>query len=154
MKFIADAMLGKLARRLRLLGIDVRYDSRTHDNEVLRLALVEQRTILTRDRGLAARPLAVQCLLIESDRVDEQIVQLQAAFPGLRPPSPLTRCSVCNSGLEPVGRDAARDLVPDHVFRSANAFLRCPGCGRVYWRGSHVKRMGFGGDARIRPASS
>jgi uncharacterized protein with PIN domain len=58
MKFIADVMLGKLAKRMRLLGFDVLYDPAYEDNEVLRLALDHDRVILTRDAGLASRPLA------------------------------------------------------------------------------------------------
>ena len=67
MKFIADVMLGKLAKRMRLMGFDVLYGSTCEDNEVLRLALDQGRIILTRDTGLASRPLAQNHLLIASD---------------------------------------------------------------------------------------
>ncbi len=154
MKFVADAMLGRLARRLRLLGVDVRYDAGADDNEVLRISLEEERTILTRDHGLASRPLAVQCLLIQSERIDEQVSQVLAACPDLRRAAPLTRCSVCNSCLRQAARESVRDLVPDQVFRSRQTFLRCEGCGRVYWKGSHTSRMAVSqGRNRNGPAS-
>jgi len=140
MKFIADAMLGKLAKRMRLLGFDVLYDPACEDNEVLRLALDQGRIILTRDTGLASRPLARDHILIGSDLVDEQLHQVLEAF---SPPDggPLTRCSLCNEPLSVLDRKDARDVVPDHVHATAIGFLRCARCGRVYWKGSHVRNM-------------
>ncbi|UCE87873.1 MAG: twitching motility protein PilT, partial [Deltaproteobacteria bacterium] len=31
--------------------------------------------------------------------------------------------------------------VPPRILREHSAFLRCPGCERVYWSGSHTDRM-------------
>ena len=140
MKFVADVMLGKLAKRMRLMGFDVLYDSCCEDNEVLRLALDQGRIILTRDTGLASRPLAQGHLLITSDLIDEQLQQVLEAF------SPsgehaLTRCSLCNEQLSVMDRKDARDLVPDHVAATVYEFWRCEHCGKVYWKGSHVKNM-------------
>ena len=140
MNFIADAMLGSLAKRLRLLGFDVLYDHTLADNEVLRLALEQGRVILTRDTGLAARPLARNHVLIKSDHVDDQVQQVLDAF-SLPAAGLLTRCSVCNQQLSPLDRDIARDRVPEHVLRTVTTFFECRGCGRVYWEGSHVKNM-------------
>jgi len=154
MKFIADVMLGKLARRLRLLGISVHYDAAATDNEVLRQSLEQGLTILTRDTGLAARPLAGNTLLIRSDRPAEQIKEVFASFPSLMHHSPLTRCSICNHRLESANPVEVRDRVPPHVQATVHRFLLCNGCGRVYWKGSHVARMGLAGGKRKRPASS
>jgi hypothetical protein len=140
MKFIADAMLGKLAKRMRMLGFDVLYDPACEDNEVLRLSLEQGRIILTRDTGLASRPLAQNHILIGSELVDEQITQVL----GLASPpdgGPLTRCSLCNVPLSMLDRMNARDLVPDHVFATVREYWRCGKCGRVYWKGSHVRNM-------------
>jgi uncharacterized protein with PIN domain len=142
MKFIADAMLGSLAKRLRLLGFDVAYDPSFSDNEVLRIALEESRIILTRDNGLASRPLAANHLLIASDSIDSQVEQILAFFPASGNDA-LTRCSVCNGPLDALHRNDARDLVPDHVFTTVNVFRHCRNCGRVYWKGSHVRNMGY-----------
>jgi uncharacterized protein len=140
MKFIADAMLGSLAKRLRLLGFDVRYDHNLADNEILRLALEQGRVILTRDTGLASRPLASDHILIQSDLVEEQLSQVLALFP-MSDQEALTRCSVCNTPLASFDKREARDLVPDHVFSTINEFWRCGNCGRLYWEGSHVRNM-------------
>jgi len=140
MKFIADVMLGKLAKRMRLMGFDVLYGSTCEDNEVLRLALDQGRIILTRDTGLASRPLAHNHLLITSDLIDDQLRQVLDAF------SPsgehaLTRCSLCNGQLSVLDGKDARDLVPDHVAATVHEFWRCGHCGKVYWKGSHVRNM-------------
>lgn len=141
MKFIADAMLGSLAKRLRLLGFDVLYDPSSTDNEVLRLSLEQARTILTRDTAFASRPLASNHILITDDNIDRQIEQVLAFVPATASDA-LTRCSVCNGLLDAMNRNDARDLVPDHVFSTIDAYRRCRDCGRVYWEGSHVRNMG------------
>lgn len=140
MKFIADAMLGRLAKRLRLLGSDVLYAPDMTDNELLRLALEQGRIILTRDTGLASRPLARNHLFIASDRVDDQVQQVTAAF-SLAPETALTRCSVCNVPLETLGTESARDRVPELVLRQRKPLMHCRKCGRIFWRGSHVRNM-------------
>ena len=133
-------MLGRLAKRMRLLGFDVLYDRTLSDNEVIRLALEENRVILTRDTALAARPLASNHLLIASDFIREQIEQVLSAFSdeALRP---LTRCSACNDRLDTIAKEEARDFVPRYVYEQKGSFLRCPRCGRIYWKGTHVQRM-------------
>ena len=141
MKFIADAMLGKLAKRLRLLGYDVLYNPAYDDNEIIRLSLEQDRIILTRDTGLAERPLAANHLFIQSDHVKDQLKQVFEAFQITEEPAPLTRCSLCNEPLIALDKQEARDLVPQYVYDRNDSFLRCGKCGRVYWKGTHVKRM-------------
>ena len=139
MKFIADVMLGRLAKRLRLRGIDVLYNNGLDDNSIIRISLEQNRLILTRDNGLARRPLAASHLLICSDRVDEQVHQVLTAYQiGA---TPLTRCSECNETLTPIDKDEAVDLVPAYVYKTCDFFLRCGACGRIYWKGTHVDRM-------------
>jgi uncharacterized protein with PIN domain len=135
MKFIADVMLGRLAKRLRLIGLDVLYDTALDDNGIIRLSLEQDRVILTRDTGLAARPIAANHLFITSDRVQEQVEQVRSAFP--LDALPLTRCSACNEPLA-FGTGARRGSRTGVCVRNQYAFLRCPGCERIYWKGSHV----------------
>ncbi len=141
MKFIADVMLGRLAKRMRLLGFDVLYDRTLHDNEIIRLSLEEDRVILTRDTALAARPLAKNHLLVSADRVQEQMGQVRSTFPHEMSDTPLTRCSVCNEMLMQIVRHEVKDLVPSHIYEKKADFMQCPTCMRTYWRGSHVKSM-------------
>ncbi len=145
MKFIADVMLGRLAKRMRLLGFDVLYDRTLEDNELIRLSLEQDRVILTRDTVLGARPLAANHLLIKSDFVQEQIEQVLSAIPLETPLNPLSRCSGCNEPLDRITREEARDLVPQYVYENKDLFLRCPRCKRTYWHGTHVMRMAIPG---------
>ncbi len=141
MKFIADVMLGRLAKRMRLFGFDVLYDRTMNDNEIIRISLTQDRVILTRDTGLAERPLAANHLFIENDNVREQLRQVMETFHIEKVPGPLTRCSVCNSPLSPVAKQDVKDLVPQYVYEKNNSFLRCEKCGKAYWKGTHVRRM-------------
>jgi uncharacterized protein with PIN domain len=140
MKFIADVMLGRLAKRMRLLGFDVLYDRSLDDNGIIRLSLEHDRVVLTRDKGLAARPLAMNHLFIINDRVQDQLRQVRSAFP-LEPVQPLTRCSECNTPLTQIEKSDAQEQVPQHVYEQTRDFLHCSTCGRIYWKGSHVQRM-------------
>lgn len=141
MKFIADVMLGKLAKRMRLLGYDVLYDNRADDNEIIRLALEQDRVILTRDTGLATRPLAKNHFFIESDDPDEQLKQLVDHFSLLSARHSLTRCSICNESLTPISKSEAKDLVPEHVYKKHIGFFQCNTCRKIYWKGTHVESM-------------
>lgn len=138
MRFVADAMLGKLAKWLRVLGCDTRYRSYYKD---LGPFVGEGRRLLTRDRKRAERfPDAV---LIRSDRVGDQVVQLREEL-GLSPDRSqwFSRCLVCNAPLEPVQPERARENVPEYVFyRNMPEIRYCPACGRHYWPGSHRERM-------------
>lgn len=140
MKFIADAMLGRLARRLRLLGFDVIYDRNLDDNGVIRHSIEERRTILTRDRALIKRPLASNHLFIASEDVDRQLDQVLSLFSSSAIRE-LSRCSRCNTPLSPLPRSEAKELVPRYVFDAYDEFSRCESCKRVYWKGTHVRRM-------------
>ena len=141
MKFIADVMLGKLAKRMRLLGFDVLYDRTLDDNEIIRLSLEQQRMILTRDSALAERPLATNHLFITANLVKAQLDQALSAFHIKTVTGFLTRCSLCNEVLAPISKEEAKDLVPPYVYDKQENFLRCETCRRIYWVGTHVKKM-------------
>jgi uncharacterized protein with PIN domain len=143
MKFIADVMLGRLAKRMRLYGFDVLYDRNSNDNDIIRLSLGQNRIILTRDTQFAERPLASNNLFITSDRVKDQLHQVVETFNLEIGPSILTRCSVCNEPLIEITKQDAEDLVPDYVLEKKNSFLRCAKCRRIYWKGTHIERMGL-----------
>ena len=145
MKFIADVMLGRLAKRMRLLGLDVLYDRTPNDNEIIGLSLEQDRVILTRDNALSDRPLAENHLFINSDFVQEQVEQVLSSFPLEKRLDPFSRCSECNDPLDRITREEAQDLVPQHVYENNYLFLRCPRCKRTYWQGTHVMRMAIPG---------
>ena len=139
LRLLADGMLGKLAKWLRLLGYDAAYDNAADDHELARRARAEGRVLLTRDRELAARR-GLRALLIQSEALEEQTREVQDAL-GPPPAPALSRCAVCNTALEPVSPEDVADRIPPYVLRTQSDFRRCPGCGRVYWPGTHVDGM-------------
>ncbi len=140
--FLADAMLGSLARWLRVLGFDVHYDSELDDAELVERALAEDRLILTRDTRLIQRRKARRHLLIRSDAVAEQVRQVVAELHlEVDPQRAFGRCLRCNEPLAELPADRARRHVPPHVARTQDRFSRCPICRRIYWPATHVERM-------------
>lgn len=140
-RFVVDAMLGRVARELRLLGYDAVFERAADDSALLRRAQAEDRILLTRDRGLAARARGVRCLVLHSDLPLGTTREVMAALGEVRPPGVLSRCTECNALLEPLPKEEARERVPDHVANGVLRFLHCPGCGRVYWPGTHAARL-------------
>ncbi len=144
--FVADCMLGRLARWLRVLGFDVAYFPRIEDTALLGIARREGRVLLTRDTGLFERKGGHPALLIESGRWEDQVVQVLDAF-GLKDRvAPHTRCLDCNAPLKPVPKERARNLAAPFVVERAGSLALCRACGRVFWKGSHAADM----EARIR----
>jgi uncharacterized protein with PIN domain len=96
------------------------------------------RVLITRCGSAAALPWA-RAILLEEDRLEDQLIQVARAFPPHAPP--LTRCSICNTQLEGVDRESVRKRVPPYVYRTAPSFSICPGCRHVYWPGTHYERI-------------
>lgn len=139
-RFAVDVMLGRLAKWLRLLGQDVAYGSQVRGKSLVRVARLEQRAILTRERRLRADP-KLPLLVIDSDRFREQLQQVVLAY-GIDPFADLfTRCSRCNATLEPVSPREVQARVPLYVAETAIRFVRCPRCRHLYWPGTHHERM-------------
>ena len=145
MTFVADCMLGRLARWLRVLGFDVLYFPRIEDASLLAIARREGRVLLTRDTGLVERAGAFPALLVASEKWEDQIVQVLTTFRLKDVVAPHTRCLDCNAPLKPVPKERARNLAAPFVVEHGDAFALCPACGRLYWKGSHAADM----EARI-----
>lgn len=141
--FLADAMLGGLARWLRILGLDTYYDPDLDDPELVERAVDEDRVILTRDAKLVERRDARERhVFIESEVVDEQVRQVLEEC-GIEPRSAelFSRCLRCNEALRPMPTEEAHRVVPPFIARTRIRFRRCPACERIFWRSSHVRRM-------------
>ncbi len=141
-RFLADAMLGSLARWLRVLGFDTFYDPGLEDAELVARAVADERIILTRDRRLVERRDAHRHLLLRSERLEGQLREVVAGCGlRLRDDRLFGRCLRCNGRLLPIPVAAVRGRVPAHVAATRERFRECVRCRRVYWRASHVRRM-------------
>ncbi|MBI5212637.1 MAG: Mut7-C RNAse domain-containing protein [Nitrospirae bacterium] len=153
LRFIADVMLGSLAKWLRILGFDTSYFRTIDDNEIIRIAKQEQRVLLTRDTRLVKSKKVSKHILIKANDMPGQLKEVLKSLP-LAPHGsstcplslPFTRCSKCNGELEFSDKESVSGNVPEHVFLNFDSFLRCGDCGKVYWEGSHKKLI----DGQIR----
>lgn len=132
---LMDAMLGELARWMRLQGYDAAFLPDTPDMVVMRKAKSEGRVIVTCDHQLA-RKRGIEAILLKSRTLEEQIDTL-IELVGM-PSEPLQiRCGICNVGLVELSHLAAQKRVPPYVWRTHEFFTECPNCKRVYWKGTH-----------------
>lgn len=140
-RFLADAMLGRLARWLRVLGFDTRYDPAGDDKELVALADAEHRVLLTRDRHLVRFLRPQRPLLVAAEQPLAQLREVILAC-RLSPPAELfTRCLLCNQPLQQASAEEAATLVPETARHLPGPVRRCPHCRHIYWHGSHTRRM-------------
>ncbi len=144
-RFIADDNVGKLARWLRMLGYDTLFINGLDDNRLIRLALKEDRVLLTRDTQIMKRRVVsigcLKALFIEGDNPREQLCQVVRVMGLDCRDKQFTRCLECNGVLLPRSKEDVREVVPPYVFKTQDQFMQCPGCQRIYWRGTHWHRM-------------
>jgi uncharacterized protein len=144
MRFIADIMLGKLARYLRMAGNDVLYFNDISDDEILRIARVQDRIMLTRDNLMLQRRECkngiISSIMIKEDDLLGQLSQVKNDL-NINLTPLLIRCPRCNSLLEKVRKPGLEGKVPPYVFKTQISFLFCAGCGKYYWRGTHYENI-------------
>ena len=141
MRLFCDEMLGSTARWLRAAGYDAQLaEPGRPDAEILEQCRAEDRILVTRDRRLAQAAAAVRTVLLTGDDPDRHAQALCEALGVDWTLAPFTRCLVDNAPLEPA---EAADLagIPEQSRALPGPFRRCPRCGRIYWPGSHVRRM-------------
>lgn len=138
-EFAADRTLGKLAKWLRLMGFDTLFEGDAAGGG-FREAAGRNRILLTRMRRRRGAP-AAETIFIESDDPRQQIREVIAHLnldPSLL--EPFSRCLRCNQKLDNIDPVDAYGRVPDYIWETHADFSRCPGCGRIFWPGSHVQR--------------
>lgn len=125
-RFLADLMLMRLARWLRLLGQDVAVPAGKRDGDLMHQAAQEGRTVITRDRGLSqsCRRAGMRCILILSSDICGQLEEMAAA--GVPLQLDPKRCTVCNGLL-------------DEIEQPQGQMWQCRDCRKLYWKGGHWK---------------
>jgi hypothetical protein len=139
--FVADGHLGKMTRNLRLLGFDVAYDQKANDRQLLDLMARENRALLTCDRRLLMHAIVQHGYCPRSQNAEEQTIEVVRRFKLLDLIAPFTRCLRCNARLQNAAKaDVIEELEPlTKIYYEQ--FRRCPGCGQIYWSGSHFEKL-------------
>ncbi len=140
-KFILDVHLGKLARWLRMLGFDTAYRNDYDDPEIVRTALAEQRIILTRDIGILKTGAVTHGYWLRSTDPEEQVREVIRRFDLRDQIQPFHRCMACNGIIAHVEKEEIRSQLLPRTATYYHAFFRCTDCGKIYWKGSHFKKM-------------
>ena len=140
MNFIADSMLGKLAKWLRALGYDTMYQPFYREG-VIGDFVRGGRQLLSRHRPTVTR--YANSVLIHADHVKDQLHELKnGGIISSDRSEWFSRCLLCNTPLEEAKGTDARENVPEYIFyQSASEISFCPSCGRYFWPGSHRERM-------------
>jgi uncharacterized protein with PIN domain len=127
--FDVDGMLGRLAKWLRILGFDA--------------ACPRSRPTAGRIFVTVRKSIAYSgAILVTGQDPLEQLRQVLEQA-GVRPDPKLllSRCLICNVPVQGVTREVVAGRVPDRIFEKTELFRQCPKCGRIYWEGSHEKRI-------------
>jgi uncharacterized protein with PIN domain len=141
LRFVLDVHLGKLARYLRMAGFDALWHRDARDDELARSSASECRVLLTRDVGLLKRREVIHGSWIRATDPARQLTEVAVRYRLARHASPFSRCVRCNVALRPVPKDEVAASLPERVRAGQDSFQRCSSCGRVYWAGTHVRRM-------------
>jgi uncharacterized protein with PIN domain len=139
--FIADRMLGRLARMLRLLGYDTEYSPEMTTARLREITARGERVVLTRGHAEKRFPDLTRVFSVQSEHAPEQLREVVSHFKLDVRSGLWTRCTLCNAPIVKVERTLVADRVPPKVAQVYEDFYRCVGCGHIYWQGSHVERI-------------
>ncbi|MFW6148025.1 MAG: Mut7-C RNAse domain-containing protein [Thermodesulfobacteriota bacterium] len=136
MLFVADSMLGALAKYLRIMGYDTAYHPHYTDQQIKDL-VGQGRVLVTRSQERARQ--YENSIFVDRDLVKEQLEIVDEAVRLSRDRTAyFGRCIRCNSPLEKAEEEVARERVPDYIFSTYKGrIFFCPSCGRCYWPGTH-----------------
>lgn len=143
-RFACDAMCGGLARWLWGIGYDATWSPDIDDGDLVRQADAQGRVLLSGDGGVFERRLItsgqVRALLIPRGlrRLEQLTYVVEQLKLSVRPP----RCMTCGGLLQPASREEVAGEVPARSLDWASHFYRCGQCGKVFWEGSHWRRIG------------
>lgn len=140
-RFALDTHLGRLAAYLRLAGFDALYRNDYRDEELAALSSAGGRILLTRDVALLKRREVGLGHFVRETAPRRQLIEVLRRFDLARSVEPFCRCLRCNARLRPAMKDEVAPRLPPRVEREHDEFHVCPGCGGVYWKGSHFGWM-------------
>ena len=143
-KFLVDAMLGNIVKKLRLMGFDSKYSSDKTDDELLKTIQNEKRILITKDEELSkkVKKLGLEPIfvtgndeLLHFQKIKEKL-GLKFSIKG-----DSARCTVCNGELNSVEKNLIKDEIPKKVIENENSFWQCTLCKKIYWEGTHITHL-------------
>ncbi len=141
LKFLADTMLGSLAKKLRLLGIDTAYFNVIDDSALKYIVRSESRILLTRNFTLSKELSDLAWSVTGNDARKEFLSIAECLSTAGCQPDPFSICLDCNETLLSIDPSMADGKVPPYIYQSKTTFSRCPSCEKVFWEGTHRKKM-------------
>jgi uncharacterized protein with PIN domain len=144
-KFIVDINAGKLAKWLRMMGYNAVLFRDKDDSDMIRIALQQNRVILTKDTEILKRRLVtsgkLKTILVEGEDPELQLQQVVNELGLDYHFNPFSFCLECNEMLLEKSRDSVQGRVPPYVYKTHEYYMECPSCHRIYWRGTHWEVM-------------
>ena len=140
-RFIADVHLGGLARLMRMAGFDTLCHHDLRDRDIANIAISEARIVLTRDRDLLMLRDIIHGCYVHALRPEQQFVEIMGRLKLSDRVHPFSLCLECNTPLQATDKSQVLERLPPSVQACHDHFTSCPHCGRVFWQGSHWRRM-------------
>ena len=139
-------MLGNLARKLRILGYDSKYESSIEDSELIKFAENQRRVIVTKDENLcksAEKIDGITTVLIRGNDEIEQIIQIakKIGLSNFVLDTNSSRCVNCNGKIEAIEKIRIMEKVPLRIYERQEKFWSCKGCKKIYWEGTHLVKI-------------
>ena len=139
--FILDVHLGRLSKYLRWLGFDTLYRNDYDDDEIVHISNAQHRIILTRDVGILKRNEVKTGYWIRNIYPRLQTVEVMERFDLYTQIEPFKRCPDCNEVIVRVEKETVLDRLQPGTRKYYDEFFRCPGCEKIYWKGSHYTKL-------------
>jgi len=143
--FFVDAMLGNIARKLRLLGYDSQYFSDIDDEKLIDSARKEKRIIISKDEELIkkAQKLGMRTIHITKEEEVEEFLEIinSVNLKRIQINGNIARCPNCNSLTESVDKEIIKERIPQGVLKLNDKFWICKYCNQIYWEGTHIKNL-------------
>jgi len=140
-KFLVDIHLAKLARYLRLLGLDAICEKNLTPEILIEKALDENRIIVTRSRNLLRTKEITLGVLIKEDIPEKQLEEIFHRYDFSPHCKPFTRCMECNTILQLIEKEKIVDRLPPKVKVAYQSFTICTNCDKIYWQGTHIEKL-------------
>ena len=145
MIFFVDAMLGHVARRLRLLGFDSEYFPDIDDSELIKKAQTRCGIIISRDYSLIqrAKKKGISTIYVSKENKFEQFLEI-IKITGLaikEISGDTARCTKCNAETFRIEKSEIKTQIPPLVLEQNHLFWKCEKCSQIYWEGTHIKNL-------------